>query len=86
MCLSRDSRCLITGDSNGILCMSEFESEQEHAPKEKDGGGKGGGLGMGGMGGMGFDFVDEVLIHQSDLDNRKGQVRDLTQTHIWCRN
>lgn len=65
MCQSRDGSTIITGDSNGCICLSEFESAafQKQTVKE--------GL-------VSFEFIDEVLIHRSDLEGRKGQIHTLT--------
>lgn len=65
MCQSRDGSTIITGDSNGCICLSEFENVafQKQAVKE--------GL-------VSFEFIDEVLIHRSDLEGRKGQIHALT--------
>mmetsp|Transcript_5881 Transcript_5881/g.12968 ORF Transcript_5881/g.12968 Transcript_5881/m.12968 type:complete len:986 (+) Transcript_5881:89-3046(+) len=63
MCLSKDNSLLITGDSYGVLCISEFESSIPRQAKE----------------GVSFAFIDEVLIHRAHLDGRRGQILALTQ-------
>jgi hypothetical protein len=65
MCQSRDGNTIITGDSNGCICISEFETIgiAKQAVKE--------GL-------VSFEFIDEVLIHRADLEGRKGQIHALT--------
>ena len=65
MCQARDGSTIITGDANGCICISEFENAAfaKQAVKE--------GL-------VSFEFIDEVLIHRSDLEGRKGQISALT--------
>jgi len=65
MCTSRDGNMVISGDVNGIICISEFESAAHSKQVMKEGIGS-------------FEFIDEVLIHKSDLDYRKGQINLLT--------
>lgn len=65
MCQSRDGNMIISGDSNGCICLSEFETAAFNKATVKEG-----------M--VSFEFVDEVLIHRSDLEGRKGQIHALT--------
>jgi WD40 repeat protein len=65
MCLSRDGNMIISGDSNGCICLSEFETAGFSKATAKEG------L-------VSFEFVDEVLIHRADLEARKGQIHALT--------
>ena len=66
ICQSRDQNLIITGDSNGCICISEYENNNiiiKNTIKDSL---------------ISFEFIDEVLIHKSDLENRKNQINILT--------
>ena len=75
MCLSKDGNMLFTGDSSGCLIVTEIEKGKGIQDKARDGI-------------NGSDFVDEILIRKSDLDDRRAKadelalkVEDLTQNN-----
>ena len=66
MCLSRDGCLLFTGDTDGCLLISEIESSSNRiGQKAKDGSAT-------------TEFNDNVLIHKSDLEERKARIAELT--------
>jgi len=67
MCLSRDGTLLFTGDTDGSLIISEIESAtgSRSSTKNKDGTAT-------------FEFIEEVLIHRSSLEERKTGISELS--------
>ena len=65
ICQSYDGMMVFTGDVNGCLCMSEFETEPGGAKtviKARDSG-------------AAFEFEDEVLVHRADIEQKKAKIR-----------
>lgn len=71
MCLSCDGSTVYSGDASGCIIISEFENSAYAAAKspakQRDGI-------------VAFEFVEEVVIHKSDLESRKAQITQLTQS------
>lgn len=66
LCMSYDGHAIYSGDTNGCLVISEFEKSYGGAQnKQRDGI-------------ISFEFIDEVLIHKTDLDAREGEITRLT--------
>jgi cilia- and flagella-associated protein 57 len=68
MCLSPDSSQLITADENGVIVISDIEgtgSIKTLAMKMLEGS-------------SAFEFIDEVLIHRQDLENKKRKIAELS--------
>ena len=66
MCVSKDGCMLITGDTNGALIVSEVEGTRASQSKLREGG----------M--VSVDFIEEILIHKTDLDARRLKANELT--------
>ena len=67
MCMSHDGSLLYTADSNGCICISEFEKSAAIGGKKGDTANI-----------VSFEFIDEVMIHRRDLDRRKSEIETLT--------
>lgn len=65
MCLSKDGNFLFTGDSSGCLIISEIEKGKGVLDKAREGINA-------------SDFVDEILIRKSDLDDRRARADELS--------
>lgn len=69
LCLSYDGTTVYSGDVNGCICISEFENAAfvngNKTVKQRDG-----------M--VAFEFIEEVVIHKSDLESRKSRINQLT--------
>ena len=65
ICQSYDGLYIFSGDQNGCLCISEYETEPggtKTVPKIRDSG-------------AAFEFEDEVLIHKADVEQKKTMIR-----------
>jgi WD40 repeat protein len=79
LCQSYDGMTIYSADSHGCICISEFEgynsgnnaSSTSLTPKspvkQREGI-------------VAFEFVEEVVIHKQDLQNRQNQILSLTQS------
>ncbi len=74
LCLSYDGTTVYSGDDHGCVVISEFESASfstgaagSKVNKQRDGI-------------VAFEFVEEVVIHKSDLENRKNQIAQLSHS------
>ena len=65
MCLSKDGNMLFTGDASGSLIVSEIEKGKGIQDKAREGI-------------TASDFVDEILIRKSDLDDRRAKADELS--------
>lgn len=74
LCLSQDGNTIYTGDANGCLCVSEYESHvfATNASLNKIQGVKAR------EGIASFDFVDEVVIKKSELESKKSLIVEYT--------
>lgn len=70
MVQSNDGTVIYTGDANGCLLVSEFENSSFSVGKNQ--------IGKIREGPMAFEFVEEVMIHKSNLESRRDQIRQLT--------
>ncbi len=66
ICMSHDGNYIFTGDSHGILCVSELDTQ----------GAKSQGKQREGL--VSFDFIDEVIITKSELEKKKKYINELT--------
>lgn len=81
VCLSHDGSTIITGDANGCLIITDFitddinsnASQSINAAAQVSNAIPSNGLNAGGLL-TSFEFVDEVLIKKSDLDQKKDQI------------
>lgn len=67
-CQSYDGLLVFTGDVNGCLCISEFETEPGGAKtvmKVRDSG-------------AAFEFEDEVLVHRAGITQKKAEIREMS--------
>jgi hypothetical protein len=67
MCMSYDGTLIYTADMYGCLLASEYEGANNKALSKASREGT-----------ASFEFHDEVVVHRSELDNRKLQISDLT--------
>ena len=65
ICLTKDGNMLLTGDSTGSLIVSEIEKGKGVQEKAREGINAN-------------DFVDEILIRKSDLDDRRAKADELS--------
>lgn len=73
LCQSYDGSILYSADANGCICVSEFESSFANAGSAPS---KSPGKPREGI--IAFEFIEEVVIHKQDLQNRKNQILQLT--------
>lgn len=78
LALSSDGNTVYSGDANGCIIISEFEAFTNAAGTAAAAGAKSPGKQREGL--VAFDFVEEVVIHKTDLEARKAQIAQLTQT------
>lgn len=69
ICQSYDGNTIYSGDSSGNLSVSEFENSTFNPGKQ---------LNTKREGIVSFDFVEEVVIHKSDLEHRRHQIEQLS--------
>jgi len=67
ICISPDGSLIISGDSHGCILISEFQGSTI---------GKGG-VGKQREGIVSFNFVDEVVVHKADLEQKKSLISEL---------
>ena len=65
LCLTSDGASLVVGDELGCIFVAQLDSIQRKPSKEKE------------EGLSPFELVDEVLMHQQDLEASRGTIRQL---------
>jgi hypothetical protein len=76
LCLSYDGTTVYSGDEHGCIVISEFEGAS-FSTATTGGNNK---INKQREGIVAFEFVEEVVIHKSDLENRKNQIAQLTHS------